>query len=283
MTHIKEQPAVLRQLRPAVLAWLVGSPTLLVHQTECSLYVLLKTWLFLRLSPEWRGSGQAAVTEAHRFFQQRTDEAALLDSEEAAPLAAPFRRLRLQHLVLHPLDMEVLASDNIIPADWLHGLYRHHWLTLVRLDQGLLEPGWSRDITQAQFDACALRCARTLDGHKCTWRWSGFNFGLDLVMVHSRRQISLRRNARQELPLLVSQADRRDFVYRVSVVSLDDRRAARHELSTDMTAVQLGRGQQVHVLTVPAEAAYPVLLSVSVLAAPITWPPAVKPATDQPG
>ena len=278
MPHVSEQPAVLRQLPAAELAALAGSPALLVHQTEFSLYVLLKTWLFLRLSPAWRGGGPAAVTEAHRFFQRRGDEAALLESSEAAPLAAPFRCLRLQHLVLHPLDMGVLASDNIVPASWTRDLYRQHWLTLLRFDQGVLEAGWSRDVTEAQFDACALRCGRTLDGHKCTWRWTGFYFGFDLVMVHSRRQISLRRNARQELPLLVSQAERRDVVYRVRVVGLDERRAVRHEQATEMTAVQLSRGQQVHVLTVPPEVAYPLLLSVSVMVAPAAGTPADVPA-----
>ncbi|XP_037071215.1 protein germ cell-less-like [Pollicipes pollicipes] len=153
----------------------------------------------------------------------------------------------MAHLVLHPLDFEVLHADNIIRPGWLAGLYRHQWLTLLRLDQGLVEPGWSRDVTEAQFDACALRCGRTLkDRQKVTWRWTGFNFGVDLVMVHSRRQISLRRNVRQELPLLISQANSRDVIYRSS---------------SGLTAVQLARGQEVRVLTLDEAATYPLLLA----------------------
>ncbi|XP_037071258.1 protein germ cell-less-like [Pollicipes pollicipes] len=171
MTHVNDQPSVLRQVSPAVLSSLVASPALVVHQTEFSLYVVLKVWLFLRLCADWEGGGSAAVVAAHKFFQQRAAEEPLLDSEEAGALAAPFRALRHQHLVLHPLDFEVLHADNIIPPGWLAGLYRHQWLTLLRLDQGLVEPGWSRDVTEAQFDACALRCGRTLkDRQKVTWR-----------------------------------------------------------------------------------------------------------------
>ncbi|XP_037071236.1 protein germ cell-less-like [Pollicipes pollicipes] len=278
MTHVNDQPSVLRQVSPAVLSSLVASPALVVHQTEFSLYVVLKVWLFLRLCADWEGGGSAAVVAAHKFFQQRAAEEPLLDSEEAGALAAPFRALRHQHLVLHPLDFEVLHADNIIPPGWLAGLYRHQWLTLLRLDQGLVEPGWSRDVTEAQFDACALRCGRTLkDRQKVTWRWTGFNFGVDLVMVHSRRQISLRRNVRQELPLLISQANSRDVIYRVTAVCLDEQRSPRHTQSSGLTAVQLARGQEVRVLTLDEAATYPLLLAVSVMTAPGPWRPPAEP------
>ncbi|KAF0300300.1 Germ cell-less protein-like 1 [Amphibalanus amphitrite] len=276
MTHVNDLPEVLRQLPAPELARLVASPELLVHQTEFSLYVLLKTWLFLRLHPEWRGAGREAVTEAHRFVQQRAASVSgptLLETAQGAPLAGPFGRMRLQHLVLHPFDMEVLFSDRVVPTGWLGGLFRCHWLTLLRLDQGLVQPDWCRAVSQQQFEACALRCGRTLDDRRCTWRWTGFNFGLDLVMSHSRRQIALRRNSRQELPLLISQADRRTVLYRVRVVGLDERRAVRFELATELRSVQLARGQQVHVLTVPPEVAYPLLLSVNIMTAPISWTP----------
>lgn len=48
---------------------LVTSKNLCVIQTEFSLYVLLKFWLFLKLHPEWEGTAQDGITCANKYFQ----------------------------------------------------------------------------------------------------------------------------------------------------------------------------------------------------------------------
>lgn len=50
---------------------LVSSQDLCVIQTEFSLYVLLKLWLFLKLHPAIDGSAQEVINAAHQFFQAR--------------------------------------------------------------------------------------------------------------------------------------------------------------------------------------------------------------------
>jgi len=50
---------------------LVSSQDLCVIQTEFSLYVLLKLWLFLKLHPVIDGSAQEVINAAHQFFQAR--------------------------------------------------------------------------------------------------------------------------------------------------------------------------------------------------------------------
>ena len=48
---------------------LVNSKDLCVIQTEFSLYVLLKFWLFLQLNSAWDGSSQDGISMAHQFFR----------------------------------------------------------------------------------------------------------------------------------------------------------------------------------------------------------------------
>lgn len=48
---------------------LVKSQDLCVIQTEFSLYVLLKFWLYLKLHPSWEGPTQEGVSCAHEFFR----------------------------------------------------------------------------------------------------------------------------------------------------------------------------------------------------------------------
>ena len=55
-----------------LMASLVSSQDLCVIQTEFSLYVLLKLWLFLKLHPAWDGTAQEGITSAHQFFQNRS-------------------------------------------------------------------------------------------------------------------------------------------------------------------------------------------------------------------
>ena len=54
-----------------LMGLLVASQDLFVIQTEFSLYVMLKFWVFLKLHPAWDGSAQEGITSAHSFFQTR--------------------------------------------------------------------------------------------------------------------------------------------------------------------------------------------------------------------
>ena len=50
---------------------LVSSSDLFVMQTEFSIYVLLRFWVFLHLHPEWESSSRESVLEAQQYFQNR--------------------------------------------------------------------------------------------------------------------------------------------------------------------------------------------------------------------
>jgi hypothetical protein len=67
--HLPEQPDRLRELSASLMVTLVGSSDLCVMQTEFSVYVLLRLWLFLLFHPSWQGNPQDAVLMSHKFFQ----------------------------------------------------------------------------------------------------------------------------------------------------------------------------------------------------------------------
>ena len=48
---------------------LVTNSGLFVMQTEFSVYVLLRLWIYLIFHPNWDGSPQDAVMSSHKFFQ----------------------------------------------------------------------------------------------------------------------------------------------------------------------------------------------------------------------
>jgi BTB/POZ domain-containing protein 13 len=53
---------------------LVSNPDLFVMQTEFSIYVLLRFWLFLQLHPERDSSSRESILEAQQYFQNRKGE-----------------------------------------------------------------------------------------------------------------------------------------------------------------------------------------------------------------
>jgi BTB/POZ domain-containing protein 13 len=53
---------------------LVSSSDLFVMQTEFSIYVLLRFWMFLHLHPEWESSSRESLLEAQQYFQNRKGE-----------------------------------------------------------------------------------------------------------------------------------------------------------------------------------------------------------------
>jgi hypothetical protein len=59
--HLPEQPEQLRELTIPLMTTLIGCPDLCVMQTEFSVYVLLRLWVFLLFHPTWQGNPQVSI------------------------------------------------------------------------------------------------------------------------------------------------------------------------------------------------------------------------------
>ena len=124
---------------------LVTSQDLCVIQTEFSLYVLLKFWLFLLLHPSWEGSAQEGISRAHQYFHAEAgrpvakryitlfygdwyicgtlsiaeSDMEFLLRDIGNPYFKAFQGLRLASLIGHPQDVDMIHGDRIIPASLL--------------------------------------------------------------------------------------------------------------------------------------------------------------------
>lgn len=168
LSHLPDHPARLREISPGLMSDLVSSPALFVMQTEFSVYVLLRLWVFLQLHPAWDGEPQDAVNSSQRYFKNlqlsNPDQARyFLDTEEAKPFLAVFRNIRLPHLINHHMDVEMLVSDRIVPESWMSSTYYARWMTLLRLDCGI-DRG-PQDLEEETFNRECLRCGRTLSNN----------------------------------------------------------------------------------------------------------------------
>jgi len=266
LSHLPDHPARLREVPSSLMGDLVASPHLFVMQTEFSVYVLLRLWVFLQLHPAWDGEPQEAVLQSHNYFQGRQaasgqDRAYFLEQDDSTGYLPVFRNIRLPHLINHHMDVAMLVSDRIVPDTWMGSTYYTRWMTLLRLDSGM-DKG-PQDLDEETFNRECLRCGRTLnsDGQHM-WRWTGFNSGLDLIVTYDSFRLTLKRNIASDHEALTSTHKKRHVAYRVTVCSMNDQKQPIYRECSGIKQASLGKNEMVTMLDLdPVVTVFPLLLS----------------------
>lgn len=72
-----------------------------------------------------------------------------------------------------------------------------------------------QNLEPEEFYKNCMRCGRIImePGFQ-KWRWTGFNFGLDLILIADSRVLSIRRHHRNEHERLLSLLTKRQFMIR---------------------------------------------------------------------
>lgn len=117
-------------------------------QTEFALYALLKVWMYLKIHEtgvDFEGSSRTnlnsnaseLISQASNYFSGLKSKTAFLHSQKGQRFVKPFLKLRIQHLINHPVDIKLILEDNIIPKDWLYLPFMIQWNSLIKIDNGL--------------------------------------------------------------------------------------------------------------------------------------------------
>ncbi|KAM8974141.1 germ cell-less protein-like 1 [Pelodytes ibericus] len=224
MTH--QSVDLFKEININMMKQLICSPDLLVMQVEMDVYTALKKWMFLQLVPSWNGSLKQLLTEADTWFSKRRKDLedntiTYLECEQGCPFVPVFRHLRLQYIISDLASARIVERDAIIPTEWLSSLYKQQWFTMLRAEQD--NDTGPQEINKDELESNSLRCGRKLakDGDYC-WRWTGFNFGFDLLVTYSNRYIIFKRNTlNQPCSGTVSLQPQRNIAFRLRLVSFD--------------------------------------------------------------
>lgn len=117
-------------------------------QTEFALYALLKVWMYLKIhetvddygatiSTNTSNSGSELISQASNYFSSLKSETPFLHTKLGQRFVKPFSKLRMQHLINHPVDIKLILEDNIIPKKWLYLPFMVQWNSLIKIDNGL--------------------------------------------------------------------------------------------------------------------------------------------------
>ncbi|EHB17272.1 Germ cell-less protein-like 1, partial [Heterocephalus glaber] len=222
MTH--QNVELFKELSINVMKQLIGSSNLFVMQVEMDVYTALKKWMFLQLVPSWNGSLKQLLTETDVWFskwKKDFEDVAFLETEQGKPFMSIFRHLRLQYIISDLASARIIEQDSLVPSEWLSSVYKQQWLAMLRAEQDS-EVG-PQEINKEELEGNSMRCGRKLakDGEYC-WRWTGFNFGFDLLVTYTNRYIIFKRNTlNQPCSGSVSLQPRRSIAFRLRLASFD--------------------------------------------------------------
>ncbi|XP_072382553.1 protein germ cell-less isoform X1 [Diabrotica undecimpunctata] len=259
--HTTRPLSELKTIPISLMAKLVAHPDLFVIQTEYSIYVMLKYWMYYQIFPE---ADEPSINAINEYFCSLTETLPYLLTAEGKQFISVFLGLRLQNLIAHQHDVILILRDNIIPRTWLDSVILQEWKNVLRINQN--DDKGPSDISDEVFLATSLRCGRVLTAkERHVWRWTGFHFGVDLLMITDDSTISIKRNHRSEFGQLLSLQTTRHVAIRVTVTCLNEQRQIVYSKQSDVLKVSLTKGEEIQIMSFDRNTTYPMVISANIL------------------
>ncbi|CAL9683482.1 unnamed protein product [Knipowitschia caucasica] len=250
MTH--QNVELMKELGSEIMELLIQSSDLFVMQVEMDVYTALKKWMFLQLNSSWDGPIKQLLADADAWLcKRRTDlgeQEPFLYTEDGKPFSSVFKHVRLQFIINDLASARILERDNILPTDWLTAVYKNQWFAMLRTEFD--NDTGPQEANREEFELSSMRCGRKLtkEGDYC-WRWTGFNFGFDLLVTYTNRFIVFKRNTlSQPCGGAVSLQPRRHLAYRLRLASFDSRGKLVCSRSTGYQLLTLEKDQEYVVM-----------------------------------
>lgn len=65
------------------------------------------------------------------------DNEPFLQTNQGRKYDQPFRKLRIQYLINHPVDLDVILNDRLIPRSWLYNPIIQQWHSMLKIDHSV--------------------------------------------------------------------------------------------------------------------------------------------------
>ncbi|KAL5017969.1 hypothetical protein ScPMuIL_003691 [Solemya velum] len=245
----------------------VTSPDLFVMQVEMDIYTMLKRWLFLTLHPTWSGEHKDLCSDTDGFFKNNAKDngRSFLQSEEGGQFTPVFKELRWQHIISDMASIKILERDNIINMCWIEPVFQHQWKQMIQIEQKI-DKG-PESVEDDIFGQQSIRCGRILQKEATyCWRWVGYSYGLDLLVMCINRMISIKRNTSGQIcPHSVDMQSHRTLYYRLRVASRDPNGKPVLIRETGIERATLEKDGEVTVMTLDKALKFPIYLSMNLM------------------
>ncbi|KAF7639892.1 BTB domain-containing protein [Meloidogyne graminicola] len=182
--HYCTDEVFLRGLQQSWLITLFSQQFVCVRGNELDLYNAVKNWIFLSENPCSNLGDDKALS---RFYES--------ESFDWRNYMGLLRLLRVSHLVTSQSSLKIITTDGIIPISLLNNVLRDQWRMLLRSEE--TTTGFPEVIEDNVFYASCYRFGRGgVNAYSRTnWRWSGYFFGVDLLVNYDQGYLRLTRNS----------------------------------------------------------------------------------------
>ncbi|XP_066582998.1 protein germ cell-less isoform X2 [Prorops nasuta] len=249
-------PSFLREITPDLMTDLIASPDLVAMQTEFCVYMMLRVWLFVHVHT------MEDCMKMDDFFKNHNWTQPFLTSEIGRQYAAPFKALRLKHLLIHDQDVKILNADNLIPHEWLHNAYKEQWLHLLRIDAK--KDIGPKDMRPEDFAEKCFRCGRCVEKPgEHIWRWTAFHFGLDLVVCLDLTSLRIKRNHKSDSEHIKANHHKHNIIIKVCLMSLDEQRQIKHIQTSGIQNLSFHKNEEKNIMFLDKQLTYPLYISVN--------------------
>ncbi|KAM3726595.1 Germ cell-less protein-like [Dirofilaria immitis] len=184
--RLSNKPAILYTINHETMAKLMAASDLLVIEGELDLYETIKKWIFLQTVP-YVVENKEIRNEMEKYYSSLTDD----DRDALCRAFADIMcNIRIGHIVSSVKTIGDLRKDPLVPNKIIDQVLADNWFLLLCNE----ETKESIEVKDEDFHRNAHRLGRILDSTPKCWRWSGFNFGVDLLLNYNDGVITLKRN-----------------------------------------------------------------------------------------
>ncbi|XP_033119647.1 germ cell-less protein-like 1 [Anneissia japonica] len=256
--------SLLKEISVDLMKSLINSSNLFVLQVEMDIYSLIKKYVYLKSMPQWTGDPKQLAKDADSYFRSLKEPGEFLNSETGKIYEDLFKGVRLHHIINDLSSTRLIDRDKIIPPSWILPVYKQQWQNMLCVEQGQDKGPSESELMPEHFKKYAMRCGRIIskEGEYC-WRWTGFNYGVDLLVTFCKRQVIFKRNTNTHpVSNSVSLQPNRKVMFQVSVTSYNSQGHSKYTKSSGLQYLDLKKDEEVVVLEMDSVAEYPIQISV---------------------
>lgn len=273
----------LDQLNIELFERIISSNQLFIIQVETDLYSLCKRWLYYQLNtvPPKDPTSLLTPKDFNEFFANYLKVCnggfkTLLEIPCLSKYAQVFKQIRLHNLLNDLSSYELIKQDMLIPLEWIEPCFVENWVNIIYVDQNKFSHEY--EIEKSSFDARCLRFGRLLTNESVvTWRWVGFNYGIDILLTHSLdRTINIKRNVPERNNTfmnnsykgLLSHKSIQRIYYLIKIIKLDKFGTEVWSKETDLVCQDLNKNEEKVAIKIDSNVEYPLILNFNVITHP---------------
>ncbi|CAD6192819.1 unnamed protein product [Caenorhabditis auriculariae] len=183
------------------------------------LYAMIRSWIFLEeQTPQisYECKDLHYTQQEKKFFSENNGDALFLKYHKL------FAALRINNCLTTSGAIRTFQENKLVPQEILNDIIVDQWNCLLKNEE---TPTVSNTMSEEVFNKSCLRSGRAIQEFPKSWRWTGFNFGTDVLLTASRLALTVKRNCVHQIsPYSANMQGEKVLHYRLIIMDAEGKR-----------------------------------------------------------